>query len=369
MTSFQRELNPILSRKGAHITTNLGQFVDFSSNDILGIATHATLLDQFNNIRFKQFGSTGSRLLTGDYPVFHHFENQLADWLGIGRVFLFNTGYQLNAGVLSAILTASDIIFMDKQCHASLINGALASKAKVVRYHHQNITHLKAMIAKYRGQYENAILVTESIFSMNGRHTDITELITIKHQFNMLLYIDEAHAMGIYGRNGCGRCEDVMGDIDFIVGTFGKSFGGFGSFLGCRNSSAPLILNQCRSFIYTTSLPLPVVSWNQLAFSYIQENPKARRYVLELAAYFRDQLSALHIPFTGDGHIIAVRTDSTERTLALSKLLAAVHCYVLPILPPTVPIRECCVRLSITATHQQEHIDRVITALSGYFNP
>jgi 8-amino-7-oxononanoate synthase len=369
MSSFRRELKPILSRKGAHITTNLGQFVDFSSNDILGIATNEVLLDEFNNLKFNQFGSTGSRLLTGDYCVFHDFENQLVEWLGIGCVFLFNTGYQLNAGVLSAILTASDIIFMDKQCHASLINGALASKAKVVRYHHQNMTHLKQMIVKYRGQYENAMLVTESIFSMNGRHTDIDELIAMKHQFNLSLYIDEAHAIGVYGPNGCGRCEDVMGDIDFLVGTFGKAFGGFGSFLGCRHPSAPIILNQCRSFIYTTSLPLPVVSWNQLSLSYIQNNPNMRRYVLELARYFRDQLSHLNIPFTGDGHIIAVRTDSTERTMALSKLLALAHCYVLPILPPTVPIRQCCVRISITAMHQKADIDRVITAVSGYFNP
>ena len=365
---YRRHLKPIQYRKGCCIQTDNGSFIDFSSNDTLSLSTSSDLLDQFNGVSFDQFGSTGSRLLTGDSSYIQRFETALALWLARDRVLIFNSGFQLNSGLLSSILTKDDVIFMDKQCHASLINGALASDAKLYRYRHHDLTHLETLLLQYRAQYQNAILVTESLFSMDGTQSCLDQLVKLKHKFKTLLYVDDAHSMGLYGCEGRGLCLPYLPDIDYLVATFGKAFGSFGAFLACDERVYHTVINQCRSFIYTTALPRPVIYWNWLALDWIKLNNSERDNVIELATYFRKNLADLGVSFTGDAHIISVLIGNEIETVSFSRVLQAHGFYALPILPPTVPASACCIRFSVTRAHTVTMIDDVLECIQRYIN-
>jgi len=366
--AYQRYLKPIQTRDGCLIKTGSGSFIDFSSNDSLGLATNSQLLNLFNDMSFDQFGSTGSRLLTGDSCYMQEFELNLANWLNKDRVLIFNSGFQLNSGILSTLLTKNDAIFMDKQCHASLINGALASPATFYRYRHHDLKHLALLLDRYRQQYQRVVIVTESMFSMDGTQSDLTQLIKLKKSFNAFFYVDDAHSIGLYGDEGKGLCEQYLPEIDYFVATFGKAFGSFGAFFACDNWIYDKIINQCRSFIYSTALPRPVIYWNGLALDWIKENQLERDNVLELASYFRMSLNSLGISFTGEGHIISILTEDEKGTIAFSSLLQSNGFYVLPILPPTVPSSACCIRFSITRAHTVTMIDDVIACTRRFIN-
>tara|TARA_B100000586_G_scaffold245287_1_gene200694 strand:+ start:428 stop:1561 length:1134 start_codon:yes stop_codon:yes gene_type:complete len=364
---YQRTLKPIQKRAGCHVTINTHSKIDFSSNDTLSLSTEPCLLDALNTIQFTQFGSTGSRLLSGDYDQIHHFESELAQWISKPRVLLFNSGFQLNSGLFNILLTDKDVLFIDKQCHASIIDGALASKATVYRYHHHDLEHLTQLLTKHRHQYTTAILVTESLFSMDGFRSDISQLIALKHEFKAQLYIDDAHSIGLHGNNGTGVCAPYLQDIDYFIATFGKAFGSFGAFLACNDATYTAVINRCRSFIYTTALPLPVVWWNQQALRWIQSHSKERDVVMQISKQFQNGLQRLNIPFTGNDHIISLLIKDDKKTLIVSKQLQDAGYYALPILPPTVPKNKSCIRFTFTRSHTPEMVNGVLTCIKTIY--
>ena len=359
-----RTLKPIQRRLGCHITINSQSKIDFSSNDTLSLSTEPELLDPFNTTQFNQFGSTGSRLLSGDYDTTHQLESKLATWLSKEHVLLFNSGFQLNSSIFKSLLTAKDALFIDKHCHASIIDGALASKATLYRYHHHNLDHLKQLLAQHRHHYNSVLLVTESLFSMDGTTSDIATLCALKHQFNTTLYIDDAHSIGLYGKNGQGLSHAYSQDIDYLIATFGKAFGSFGAFLACNQKTYTTMINHNRSLIYTTALPLPIIYWNDHALQWIKNHPNAHLPISKLATQFRNGLRKLNIPFTGTHHIISLVMPSSNKTVEISTQLQQSGYYVLPILPPTVPKNKSCIRFTITRAHTPKMIDDLLHCIA-----
>ena len=195
--------------------------------------------------------------MTGNTHPYGQLERQLRQLYQAEAALVFNSGYHINIGILPALTTKQDLILADKLCHASLIDGMRLSRAKVVRYPHLDYAAIEQLLAKERHKYRQVIIVTESIFSMDGDTADLAELVRIKDRFQAALYVDEAHGVGIRGENGCGLAEEqgVHRQIEILTGTFGKAFGGQGSFVVGTAALIDYLLNTARSQIFSTGLP------------------------------------------------------------------------------------------------------------------
>jgi len=353
-----RKLTPIDTRYKGQVCINGQSYVQLSANDYLGLSTHPQLIQQAQSaLEEYGFGSTGSRLLSGDYTLTHVLEKKLSDFLNKEACLLFNSGYQLNTGVLPTLLTDKDVVFADKHCHASLIDGLLTSGATVYRYAHQNLEHLHTLITKHRASFEGAFIVSETLFSMDGDITDLPALIQFKKQFSCSIYIDDAHGFGLYGSKGQGLTDGFADKIDYIVGTFGKACGSSGAFIACDTYTAQLLINNCRSFIYSTALPLPVIAWNLGVVNLLPELTTERQYVQNLAYLCKQSFTQHALNFTGEGHIISVITESSEQAELLASTCQKAGFWVLPIRPPTVPKNKSRVRLCLSPfiTEMQLH--------------
>ncbi|NCC77471.1 MAG: aminotransferase class I/II-fold pyridoxal phosphate-dependent enzyme, partial [Clostridia bacterium] len=216
------------------------RYLNLAGNDYLGLATNRALLTAFYQEQDKEnllenygLGSTASRLMTGNTLPYARLEQQLCELYQVEAVLVFNSGYHINIGLLPALTGKQDLILADKLCHASLIDGMRLSRARVVRYPHLDYPAIEQILAKDRRKYRQVIIVTESIFSMDGDGADLVELVRIKDRFQAALYVDEAHGVGIRGEHGCGLAEEqgVHRRIEILTGTFGKAFGGQGAFV------------------------------------------------------------------------------------------------------------------------------------------
>jgi 8-amino-7-oxononanoate synthase len=338
-------------------------YVDFSSNDSLGLSTCSHLLSLFKSLNMLQFGSSGSRLLGGDHPIFHNCETRIAADLGKPAALFFNSGFQLNTGVLPALYGSDDVIFMDKLAHASLLDGALKSSAKLIRYKHNDLTHLSALLDKHRGSFKRALLVTESLFSMDGDLSDLNQLIQLKARFQTELMVDDAHGIGSCGPHGLGFCKPYSQDIDYIVGTFGKALASSGAYIAASTHTIETLINTCRSFMYSTALPLPVMQWNCLVWDYVQDLDAERKHIQDLATRLRQALSP-HYKVLGTQHIVPIIVGESKQANALSHRLFDAKIIAPAIRPPTIPEGSARLRFCIHASHTPEDIQRVIDVLS-----
>ncbi|MBU4486433.1 MAG: pyridoxal phosphate-dependent aminotransferase family protein, partial [Candidatus Delongbacteria bacterium] len=227
-------------RDKKYIYINGKKYLNLSSNDYLGLSSDRELINEFYSKMkcgkgFHQefmLGSSSSRSLTADSVIHNELETELSQ-LYHNEVLLFNSGYHANIGIIPAVTTREDLILTDKLNHASIIDGSRLSFAKCLKYDHLNYENLEDFLKRHRDRYKNVIIVSESLFSMNGDIADIKKLVELKQKYNCLLYIDEAHSAGVFGTDGLGICKenDIIKEIDFVVVTFGKAFGSYGAFV------------------------------------------------------------------------------------------------------------------------------------------
>ena len=352
-----RTLKPLSQRDGAQIVVDGVSYLDFSSNDYLGLSQHPQLVKASQNaIGQYGMGATGSRLLSGDYTYFHDFESELAAFKEKDAALLFNSGYQLNVGLFSQLVDRQDIVFADKFIHASLIDGIRLSGAKLYRFSHQSMADLERLLTSFRGNYRRAWIVSESVFSMHGDTTSIAELVRLKREHQAQLLIDDAHALGVLGPQGRGLTSEFSDDIDIIVGTFGKAFGCSGAFLACDGPMKQRLVSTCRSFIYSTALPFAVVAWNREALKLVQTMDHARADLMALASTFREKLQAANFEVDGDTMIVPVVVGEDEKAVAYSEALKRKGFWVLPIRTPTVASGDARLRFSLTSLHSLEQL-------------
>lgn len=225
---------PDLIHQGRYITRENCKMLNMSSNDYLGLASDENLrrsfLQQYGG-NFPSFTSSSSRLLTGNFPIYTDLEELVAQRFQRESALLFNSGYHANLGILPALTTTKSLILADKFVHASMIDGIRLSRCAFFRYRHNDYEHLKNLLEKNVGKFDRTFIVTESVFSMDGDVADLKQLVQLKKQFpNTYLYVDEAHAIGVYGQNGLGIAErdNLIAEIDLLVGTFGKALASWG---------------------------------------------------------------------------------------------------------------------------------------------
>ncbi|OGS45569.1 MAG: 8-amino-7-oxononanoate synthase [Elusimicrobia bacterium RIFOXYD2_FULL_34_15] len=360
---LMRNLSPLSSRKNGIICINKKEYIDFSSNDYLGLSGHPKFIESAISA-FDKYGtgSAASRLLSGDLEIHHILEEKIANFKNKESALIFNSGYQANVGIISSLFSKGDVIFSDRLNHASIIDGILLSGANFFRFKHNDLNHLESILRKERGKFNNSLIITETIFSMDGDKPDLNGLIELKEKYNSQIMVDEAHATGIYGKNGSGIVEeeDLSDKIDYIMGTFSKALGSFGAYFAASKKVTDYLINSCRSFIYSTALPPSVIACNISGIDLIKKEPFRRKNLLENVEFFRNKLEKRGFNVKGDSHIIPLIIGDNKRTMEFSKNLQEKGNWVLPIRPPTVPNGEARLRFSLTFHHDKKILQKLI---------
>ncbi len=360
-----RHLNsPIVTKKRSRITINDVSYWDFTSNDYLGLATHPELLKQAPSFFTLGFGSTGSRLLSGDAIPFHDLEKKMALFYKKEAALVFNSGYQANCGILPALTTDQDLIISDKLCHASIIDGIQLSSAKHLRFKHNDLNHLRTLLTTHRHRYKRCILVTETLFSMDGDSPNFDTLSELKKNFDCLLYVDSAHSFGVTGPNGEGLEPSHLSHIDLLITTFGKALGSFGACVACSESLKQQLINTSRSFIFSTAIPFPVLFWNSAALDVMQTMKKERDTLETQSRWFRNEIQSIGYTTPSTSHIIPIMVGSEKRSEKMALQLQQLGFWIKPIRYPTVARHQARLRLSLTTNITHDSLKKVLDALT-----
>ncbi|EKD36426.1 MAG: hypothetical protein ACD_75C01518G0001, partial [uncultured bacterium] len=303
------------------------------------------ILDDFG------LGAASSRLLTGDSDNAHKLEETLRRAYRREACLLYNSGYHANIGILPALLGKNDLILSDKLNHASIMDGMRLSQAHHKRYRHCDYDHLAELLAGNRDKFERVIIVSESVFSMDGDVADLAALAALKTEHDCLLYIDEAHSIGLYGRQGLGMAEEQgqLEHIDLLVGTFGKALASVGAFLLCSATIRDYLINHSRSLIFTTALPPVVLSWNHFIFKEMLTCHDKRENLRDLAAALRRELIGHRLRTDGATNIVPVMIGDDRLAVTLAEAMQEKGFLIFPVRPPAVPEGTARFRLSLTA--------------------
>ena len=355
--------------QGLYLVRDGVSMLNLSSNDYLGLADNVALKSEFLQTLDPQtcrFSSTSSRLLTGNYPAYTRLEKRLAQLYGAESALVFNSGYHANSGILPAVTDSRSLILADKLVHASIVDGIGLSKARCIRYRHNNYEQLERLVAENADQYERIFIVTESIFSMDGDESDLPRLVSLKRQYpQVCLYLDEAHAFGVRGQLGLGCAEEqgVVGDIDFLVGTFGKAAASMGAFVICSETMKQYLVNTMRPLIFTTALPPVNLEWTLFIVNKICDMQERREHLAQIGRRVREVLNPLNGGIVSSSHIIPYVLGESERAVEVALRLQHEGFYLLPVRPPTVPPGTSRLRISLNAECSDSDIDRLITTL------
>ena len=365
-----RSLPPLI-HDGRNVILNGQRMVNLSSNDYLGLANNISLRKEFlKTITPETFlpTSSSSRLLTGNFTDYQELEQQLAAMFGTESALIFNSGYHANTGILPAICNTHTLILADKLVHASLIDGIKLSSAKCIRYRHNDISQLQRLIAENHNAYEQLIIVTESIFSMDGDEADLHALVQLKKSYsNILLYVDEAHAFGVRGDNGLGCAEEqnCINDIDFLVGTFGKAIASAGAYIACQQVIREYLINKMRTFIFTTALPPINIQWTSWILEQLPSLQEKRTHLLRISNKLKTALVDKGYNCPSVSHIVPMIVGASENTICKAEEIQRKGFYALPVRPPTVPEGTSRIRFSLTADITEHEIDQLIKLING----
>lgn len=337
------------------------KMLNLSSNDYLGLSRDMQLRKEFLTWAMEEYlplSSTSSRLLTGNYPVYTELEKALASAYGKESALVFNSGYHANVGILPALADKETLILADKLVHASLIDGIRLSGATYKRFRHQDYEQAEQILQASVRTYKRIILVTESIFSMDGDIADLHRLVRLKQEYpNVLLYVDEAHAIGVRGKTGLGIAEEsgTLPNVDLLVGTFGKALASMGAFVACSRLLHDVLVNRMRPLIFSTALPPLQVAWTSYLFQLLPHMEERRKHLQRLSASVAQALQGKGGEISSS-HIIPYIVKDSEDCLRLAEFLQRKGFYCLAIRPPTVPQGTARLRLSITADMDEENI-------------
>ena len=360
---------PRLEHDGRFVTADGRRMLNLSSNDYLGLAADIGLRSEFlAGLTPETFvpSSSSSRLLTGNCPACEELETELARLYGREAALVLNCGYHANTGILPAVADADTLILADKLVHASLIDGLKLGTARYLRYRHNDMKHLERMLNEYAPTRKRTVIVTESIFSMDGDEAPLRQLVGLKKRYpGTLLYVDEAHAFGMRGHRGLGCAEEqgVTDDIDFLMGTFGKAAGSEGAFVVCDRTVREWLVNRMRPFIFTTALPPVSVAWTLFVLRHLINMDKRRKRLAELSTRLHRALHEWGVPDLSSSHIVPLVVGESAETVLKAEALQRHGFYVLPVRPPTVPEGTSRLRLSLRADMTDEEMESLIQHL------
>lgn len=362
--NLMREIKNRNSPQGTRIVIDGKEYINFSSNNYLGLANHPHVIESAQKaIAMFGFGSGASRLLCGGSILHSELEKRTAKFKGTEAALIFNSGYSANTGIIPAIADEGDVIFSDELNHASIVDGCRLSRAKKVIYRHKDIGHLTELIKKEKAKRK--IIITDSVFSMDGDISPLKELYDICLTLNAFLYIDDAHGTGVLGNGKGALAHFGIKPESWIIQmeTFSKAMGSFGAFAAGSKDAIGWILNTARSFIFSTALPSCAAAASIAALEVMEREPELLDRLWSNRELAVHGITKLGYDIMGsETPIIPVRTGTVEEALRISQHLMKNGIFAPAIRPPTV--KEPRIRITVTAAHTAEDIESLIKALS-----
>lgn len=340
------------------------EYLMMASNNYLGLTFDSRVIEgALKGAQQYGTGSGGSRLVSGTFPLFTDLENELAKFKNTEKALVFNTGYMANVGTISAIADKNTIIFSDALNHASIIDGCRLSRGAVKAYSHCDVDELKYLL-KQVDRNARKLIVTDGVFSMDGDIAPLDKLYELSRDYNALLMVDDAHATGTIG-NGHGTAAyfNLEKEIDIQLGTLSKSLGSVGGYIAANSTIIDYLVNTSRSFIFSTALSPADIGAALAALHVLKSDVSVLGRLQANVNYMADQLLSMGIDATNETPIFPILIGSNEDTLAVSDYLYESGIIGTAIRPPTVPIGESRIRLTVTAAHNKEQIDYVCHTL------
>ena len=341
--------------------------LSFCSNDYLGLANHPEVIQAFKKAADRYgVGSGSAHLVSGHTAEHHALEEELAEFMGTERALLFSTGYMANLGVISALCDRHSEIYEDKLNHASLLDAALLSRAKRIRLPHLDTALLKERLSDSTNS--DKLIVSDGIFSMDGDLAALDKLVSFSEQYGATLMIDDAHGIGVLGKTGKGIVEHFglnAKQVPILVGTLGKAFGTAGAFVAGSEELIETLIQKSRSYIFTTAMPAAVATATRQSLKIIKEEDWRREKLKDLVSLFRKGASELGFELVDSiTPIQPIIIGSSQETLALSEKLLEKNILISAIRPPTVAEGTARLRVTFSAMHTQEHVNKLLHVLS-----
>jgi len=337
----------------------------FGSNDYLGLTTHPQVKEAAAQaIRKYGTGCSGSRLLNGTLDLHVKLEAELAALVRKEAAMIFGTGFQTNYSALSALTEKGDVMICDHRLHASLVEGALRSEARVMRFRHNDLDHFERCLNKCASE-EKILVVSEGVFSMEGDLAELRWLVDLSKSKAARIYVDEAHGLGVLGRTGAGAAEHqgVLDEVDIVMGTFSKALASTGGFIAGPREVVDYLKHTARAFVFSASLPAASVAAAGAALRIIRKEPERRLWLLQMARSLRAELRGRGFSvLDGETAIVPVVIREEEDLCRLCKALLADGIYVNPVLKPGAA--QNLLRISCTSEHTEAHIERLVATLT-----
>lgn len=364
-----RSRRAIDSAQGIYLQLDGRQVLNFCSNDYLGLANHPEVIQSFKEAADRYGVGSGSAHLVCGHGLEHHaLEEELADFTGHDRALLFSTGYMANLGVIAGLMVKGDAIYEDKLNHASLLDGGLLSGAKFKRYLHNDLHNLQL---KMQGQEagQNAMIVTDGVFSMDGDVACLPGLSALAEQQGAMLLVDDAHGFGVLGRSGGGIVEQyqlTQAQVPLLIGTFGKAFGTSGAFVTGSEAFIETLIQKSRTYIYTTALPPAIAAATRTSLRLLQVDGWRRDKLNQLIMHFRrgaEQLGLELMP--SESAIQPIILGESQKAMQASAALLKQGIWVSAIRPPTVAQGSARLRITFSSMHDIAHVDQLLSALEA----
>jgi 8-amino-7-oxononanoate synthase len=361
--SLYRRLRRVENAQGPVLVLDGREVINLSSNNYLGLANNAALAAAAKEaIDRYGCGSGASRLISGNMALHEELEERLAEFKGSESALVFNSGFQANTGILSTLAGDGDVILSDALNHASIIDGCRLSRARTVVYAHGDLDQLEAAL-KLAVHSRRRLIVTESIFSMDGDEAPLGGIVELAERHGAMVMVDEAHGTGLFGANGAGVVAKLgLGErVQVQMGTLGKALGGFGAYVAGSSALRELLINRCRSFIFTTSLPPAVMAMAIAAIDLVRREPERRETLWNNCRYLTENLRGLGLQAGASASAILPLIIGDARTcMKFSERLLERGVFAQGIRPPTVPPGTSRLRITVMATHTRAHLDRAL---------
>jgi len=354
------------SAQGSHLIREGRDYLNFSSNDYLGLANHPLVKQAFIKAAEKYgVGSGSAHLVCGHHKEHQALEEELAAFTGREAAILFSTGYMANVGVINALVGRGDFVVEDRLNHASLLDGGLSSGASFGRYQHNDTADLSRRLAQ--SSSAKKLIVSDGVFSMDGDMALMPELVKVSQQQQAALMIDDAHGFGVLGKTGAGIGEHFgcADDIPIYMATFGKALGTFGAFVSGSRELIDYLTNFARPYIYTTAMPPAIAAATRQSLKLLEAENWRRDYLQQLIQRFRQGVIEQGWQLMNSQTAIQpILLGEESKALALSHALSARGFWVTAIRPPTVPVGQSRLRVTLTASHSEADIDCLLNTLA-----
>jgi len=361
-----RTLKTLDSPQGREITFEDKRVLNFCSNDYLGLANDERIKKAaLEAITEYGFGSGASRLVCGNMRPHEQLEVDLALFKNTESALVYSSGYMANTGIIPALMDRNSVVLSDKLNHASIIDGIILSRAKLVRYPHRDMHALKDILKNIPAA-KRKLIVTDTVFSMDGDRAPLKEIVDLARCYEAMIMVDEAHAFGVLGSHGSGLVEELglEAQVDIQMGTLSKAAGSFGAYVCGTKMMRDFLINNSRSFIYTTAMLPSMAQASRAALQIILGGSQLRRKLQENSDYLRAQAKEMGFDtMHSSTPIIPLLVKDPSQAVAMSKQLLEQGIFVQAIRPPTVPIGTARLRVTVMATHTREDLDHLLNAL------